>query len=1362
MRTHFLALLAVTLTALPTIADTPAIGELPLGADGKPLNLDFEAGTLRDWVAEGDAFTGQPIEGDPVPARRPGATSGHQGRFWVGGFEARGDEPTGTLTSAPFAVTQPWASFLVGGGSHAGTRVEVVAHPSGEVLFTARGTNSETMTRVAANLSKHHNQQVRVRLVDSVKGGWGHVNFDDFRLHAEKPAAARLAQVPPKPDAIANNGLSPEAAAAAMTVPDEFRVTLFAGEPDVHQPVGFCIDDRGRLWVAEAYAYPRRLPFDGPLLPPDQRQNGDRIVILEDTDGDGKHDKRTVFQEGLNLVSGLEVGFGGVWVGAAPYLLFIPDKNGDDKPDGPPEVRLDGWHHEDTHETLNTFTWGPDGWLYGCQGVFTHSRVGAPGTPDDKRTPINAGVWRYHPTRRTFEVFAHGTSNPWGLDYNDRGDFFISSCVIPHCFHMVEGGRYTRQAGRHFDPYTYVDIETIADHRHYLGDTPWAGNNVSNDAGGGHAHCGLMCYQGGTWPAEYRGQLFMGNLHGRRLNMDIPKPKGSGYVASHGKDFLLANDGWARFINLKSGPDGNVYLIDWYDKQACHRNEPELWDRTNGRVYKISHRAAKPVAGVDLQKCTDAELVNYQLSENDWYARHARRILHERAKAFCLDKPRNTALVRSLSDIVLDDPNPALRLRALWALKVTGLLDDGFGEIFQTLIAGPSADKSEHVRAWAIRLLADTPAGLPQKVWDDAARDPSPVVRRDLMSALLRQADKKLDTAAILRAATSHAEDAADPNLPCLYWYALEPLAALDPGRALDLAAQSKIATLLPLAARRVGAIGTPKAFELLTTRLAASTAPPHQLAYLHALADGLKGRRAVAAPKGWPAAFAGLAKSPDADVRGLALAVGVTLRDPAAGDTVAAIAADPSQGEAARKRAVAALLDAGHPRLGELLKSLLNDPAMRGVAIRGLSRAPAAGVPEALLAVYPSLSAAQKRDAVGTLASRAATAGPLLDAVAAKRIPAADLPAETVRQLRGLGDAAIDAKVASAWGSVRESPAERKTQIAAWAKRLSAPRPPADLSHGRAVFARVCQQCHTLYGTGGKVGPEITGANRADLGYLLENIFDPSAVIPKDYAATKLALIDGRVLIGIIKDENPRTLTLLTATESITVPVDDIEKRTPSALSMMPEDLTKQLKDDEFVALIAYLRHAGQVPLPATADNAKDFFNGKDLAGWDGDRALWSVANGEIVGKSAAGLKRNQFLVSQLAAGDFRLTLQMKLAPNAENSGIQFRSVPLPDGEMRGPQADAGAGWWGKLYEEGGRGLLWTQSGEAHVKPNDWNEYVIEAKAGRVRTWINGKPCVDLVDDKVARRGVFGLQLHAGGPIEVRFRAIRLEVLGE
>src|SRR5258706_7517852 len=265
-------------------------------------------------------------------------------------------------------------------------------------------------------------------------------------------------------------GLSPEDAVKEMTLPPGFKATLFAGEPDVKQPIAFAIDHRGRLWVAEAYTYPIRAK---------EGEGKDRILVFEDTNGDGKFDKRTVFMEGLNLVSGLEVGFGGVWVGAAPYFMFIPMKDGDEpKPAGPPQILLDGWGYEDTHETLKTFTWGPDGWLYGCHGVFTHSNIGKPGSTDKERTRINAGVWRYHPTRKTFEVFAEGTSNPWGVDFDEQGQCIIEACVIPHLFHMVQGGRFQRQAGSHFNPYAFEDIKTIADHVHWIGDQgPHASNS---------------------------------------------------------------------------------------------------------------------------------------------------------------------------------------------------------------------------------------------------------------------------------------------------------------------------------------------------------------------------------------------------------------------------------------------------------------------------------------------------------------------------------------------------------------------------------------------------------------------------------------------------------------------------------------------------------------------------------------------------------------------------------------------------------------------------------------------------------------------------------------------------------------------
>ncbi|MFZ4766060.1 MAG: PVC-type heme-binding CxxCH protein, partial [Roseimicrobium sp.] len=411
-----------------------------------------------------------------------------------------------------------------------------------------------------------------------------------------------------KPQKFYANGQSAQEALKAMQLPGGFNAELIAAEPDIVQPIAMCWDERGRLWVVEGNSYPQ---------PREVGKGQDRIKILEDKDGDGTFETVKVFAEGLNLASGIELGFGGVWVGAAPYLMFIPDKDRDDKPDAVPvqhpvpglafqaEMLLDGWGSQDTHETLNSFLWGPDGWLYGCHGVFTHSKVGKPGTPDDQRTPLNAGVWRYHPVRHVFEVFAHGTSNPWGLDYDQNGEFFVTACVIPHLYHIVPGGRYHRQGGQHFNPYTYEDIKTIADHPHFAGNirdnAHWGGReagatvaNDTNSAGGGHAHCGLAIYQSSLFPQTYRNALIFGNLHGHRLVSDYLDVNKSTFTGKHGSDFLRSNDMNFIPVTQKVGPDGALYVSDWSDKQVCHRGSGavELWDRSNGRIYRVSYGPA--------------------------------------------------------------------------------------------------------------------------------------------------------------------------------------------------------------------------------------------------------------------------------------------------------------------------------------------------------------------------------------------------------------------------------------------------------------------------------------------------------------------------------------------------------------------------------------------------------------------------------------------------------------------------------------------------------------------------------------------------------------------------------------------------
>jgi putative membrane-bound dehydrogenase-like protein len=768
-------------------AAPPDSGTLPKDSSGRSLNLDFEDGTLRDWQATGNAFENQPVRGDTVSKRRSDMKSDHQGEYWVGTYERGGDEAQGTLASVPFKVTAPFCSFLAAGGTTPATRVELVRADTGEVFFKTSGAESEDLRPVVVDLREELGKQIFIRIVDQSDAGWGHVNFDNFRFYGTRPVfsneldQAKLAAAIPPADQVKFAGLSPEDAAKDASVPPGFQLKLFAGEPDIRQPIAFALDDRGRIWVAEAYTYPRRAP---------EGQGKDRILIFEDTDGDGKFDKRTVFIEHLNLVSGLALGFGGVWVGASPQFLFIPDRNHDDVPDGPPEVVFDGWAYQDTHETLNTFTWGPDGWLYGCHGVFTQSNVGKPGAPDSERTRLNAGVWRFQPQTRKFELFAEGTSNPWGIDFDKYGQCQIEACVIPHFYHMIQGGRFERQAGQHFNPNVYDDIKTIADHLHYAGSKgPHAGNGRSDAAGGGHAHAGMLVYQGNSWPAEYQGKAFMNNIHGARLNMDILERKGSGYVAHHGKDFVNFNDTWSQILNMLSDQDGSVFMIDWYDKNQCHHNNVEGHDRTNGRIFKLVYHD-QPCTKVDLEKMSSEELVKLALHPNEWQVRHARRLLQERGP--------NPALRHLILDLMAKQSDDAKRVRLLWTLHA-------IGGVTQEQGLSLLDDKSEYVRAWCIQLMAEnknlSDAAL-KRFAKLAKSDPSPVVRLYLASAMQRTpVERRWD---VVSALLKHGEDTGDHNLPLMYWYAAEPCVAADSARGSYLLEHAKIPQVREFIARRM------------------------------------------------------------------------------------------------------------------------------------------------------------------------------------------------------------------------------------------------------------------------------------------------------------------------------------------------------------------------------------------------------------------------------------------------------------------------------------------------------------------------------------------------------------------------------
>ena len=953
-------------------------------------------------------------------------------------------------------------------------------------------------------------------------------------------------------------------AARRWKFPDGFSVTNFASEPAVQQPVAMAMDHRGRLWVAECYTYAeKRTGFAADLR--------DRIVILEDLDGDGRHDKRTVFCEGLNKLSSIEIGFGGVWALTLPQMVFIPDKNGDDRPDSAAEVKLNGFEWKVSHHTIaNGLRWGPDGWLYGRHGIQAVSLIGRPGLPDKERIRMNVGIWRYHPQRRTVEVVCEGTTNPWGMDWNELGEAFFINTVIGHLWHVIPGAHYRRMYGSDAHKHLYELIEQHADHVHWATGEAWndwqklGTTDATSAAGGGHAHTGLMFYAGDNWPDEWRGRLLTINFNGRRLNAENVERQGSGYMGKRLPDLGYAADPWFRGIDLLYGPDGGVFLADWSDTGECHDDSGV--HRLSGRVYKITHGQPKRPAIADVGALSGKELLPLLEAKNEFLARHARQRLQELA-AEGADLEETVSMLRKR---FAEAGGTVGKLRALWSLHAIG---GNNGDFLRALLS--HAD--EPIRIWAVRLLLDDAAKIPQDfatitaLQTAAKSEAAPGVRLALASALQRlPLSARPALAAPLLA---RAEDAEDHNLPKMLWYGIEPLAQQDPAALAALGTQTALPLVRRCIARRLmehenaEAVMAPL-FDQLANRDSA-----WQMDVLNGMTTALQGQRHAKPPGGWSAAAAVLAKSPDAGVRQLFRQLGNRFADPLALEASRKIVLDPSAGSEIRREALRSLIDARSAAVKATCREVLTDPVLTTTAALGLALEADKGIAALLLTQYTITGAADRPALINILISRPHWAGMVLDAVAAGSVPRHDLSAFHVRQIRQFNDVSLTEKITNTWGEVRESSKEKSQRIASWSRHLTgAALKKADLVKGRVLFGNLCGSCHVLNGEGGRIGPELTGSSRDNLDYLLQNIGDPNSVVVKDYQLNTITLKDGRVLAGFVHSQNDRTLTLQTLTEPHTVLLDDIGAKEVTPVSLMPEGLLDPLTEEEIRDLIAYL----------------------------------------------------------------------------------------------------------------------------------------------------------------------------------------------
>jgi len=985
--------------------------------------------------------------------------------------------------------------------------------------------------------------------------------------------------IPHHQDAPPGPALSPQEAIAKMTVPQGFSVELVASEPDVVNPVAMTFDERGRIWITESLEYPRKTPGPG----------RDRVKILEDTDGDGKADKFSIFAEGLNIPSGIAVGHGGVWVANSPDILFYPDKDRDGRPDGEPQRIVTGFGRTDTHELPNSLTWGPDGYLYGLNGVFNHSDVhyakeNPNYKPDHPGWQFTCAMFRIHPVTREFEIFCEGTSNPWGIAFDHEGSAFISACVIDHLWHLVRTGYYHRQGGP-YPPFTWK-IESIVKHKHQKA-----------------AYCGLHYYDSDAYPEQYRNKLYMGNIHGGCINVDKLQRDGSTYFATGEPDFLTANDAWFMPVSQKTGPDGCLYILDWYDRYHCYqdanRDSPGI-DRLKGRLYRVRYKDTPRSEPFDLAKESDERLVKRLSDANGLFRDLAHRLLIERraARGFLDNEP----ILKATEQVVFDSFLP--QVEQLAAAQVSLALSRAPQNLVLKLLSHPG----QEIRAWAIRSVGNH--GASEDVWEQVAA----LSGDDWLSIKLQVATafgsnrNRTDTLTVLMAVLATCDD--DKLIPHVVWQNLYPLLEEQAGAFVDAVAKSDLAkepataAIVPRALERILAR---KRFDAtLAARLfsaAQRTSPSTATECLRLLASRaqsgeIRGEHLAQLRDAMAGSLAPLIESESQQPLRLdASLLAVAWRDPGAILVAQSTFAgrDPSQ----RLRALSALVAAGDNSVLEKVSIALkarnkSTPDFAGQVLAIISRLDDPQVASVVLTAYPSLAGDVQPKAIELLTQRAIWAKPLVAAIAEGKIPPSVLNVNQVQKLLAFNDKELTAAVNKHWGTIRTSRDPAREQMVNQMRRLIRTTK-GDPHRGIEVFNRVCGQCHKIYGQGQDVGPEITLNGRASVEQLLSNVFDPSLVIGAAYQARTVLATDGRVITGLLVEDSPQRVVLkLQGGKLETIAREDVDAMKVSELSLMPEGLEKQLQPQEIADLFAFItldKHPDDPsarPIPSGADGKK------------------------------------------------------------------------------------------------------------------------------------------------------------------------------
>ncbi|HET6879077.1 MAG TPA: PVC-type heme-binding CxxCH protein [Pirellulales bacterium] len=952
----------------------------------------------------------------------------------------------------------------------------------------------------------------------------------------------------------------PAEALAALKTPDNLVVEQVLTEPDVRQPLFIDFDERGRLWVVQYLQYPYpaglkilsedkflRATYDKvPPPPPNHFRGLDKITIHEDSDGDGKFDKQKTFLEGLNIVTSFARGRGGVWVLNPPYLLFYADRDGDDVPDGDPEVHLQGFGLEDTHSCANNLRWGPDGWLYACQGSTVSGDVVRPGI--DKKPVHSMGqlVWRYHPEQRKYEIFAEGGGNAFGLEIDSVGRIYSGhNGGDTRGFHYVQGGYFQKGFSKHgplSNPYTFGYFPAM-----------------KHAAVPRFTHA-FIIYEGAALPAEYERRLFGVAPLQSHVVMSKLLADGSTFKTEDVGHAITSSDDWFRPVNITVGPDGAIYVCDMYEAQIAHlRHHEGKIDTSTGRIYRLRAKDARQLKPFGLAKLSSQELVTQLKHPNKWFRRTALRLLADRKDAAIVPELRKS----------LENDAQQFGLECLWGLNASGGFNDAVA------MTGLS-HVNPYVRAWTVRLLGDSGTLLPElasRLSQLAQSEPDVEVRSQLACSARRL--PAAQCLSIVRGLLARDEDLEDVHLPLLLWWAIESKAAGDRDAVVSLFSDAAVWRLpivnkhiLHRLMRRFAATGSRK--DLVTCAKLLNLAPGdgERKALMSGFEEAFQGRPLSGLPDELVEAMSKLG--------GQSLTLSLRQGKPEAVAEALAVVADAKADTSKRLQYIQIFGEVRQPKSVPVLLEVLrttSDDGLRVAALAALEKYDSPEIAADVLAGFPSWTEDVRSVAQSLLASRKAWTLALLEALDAKQVDAATISREVARKLTVHREPRIAELVQKHFGNIEgATTGQMQEQIARLTDAIR--NGPGTPYSGKKLFTANCGKCHTLFEQGGQIGPNLTSYKRDDVANMLVNIVNPSAEVREGFETYQAVTDDGRVVSGFLVDRDNQVIVLRGADgQTISLAQDEIDEMVPLRKSLMPEGLLDKLGEQDVRDLFAYLR---------------------------------------------------------------------------------------------------------------------------------------------------------------------------------------------